>query len=366
MKPVIFKDKVKIRVTAGNGGNGAASFRREKYIEFGGPSGGDGGNGGSIFLLGDNDTNSLLDLYFQPLHRAEHGENGRNKDCHGHCGKDLIIKVPCGTVVRMADSEELVGEITEHGQRMLVAQGGRRGLGNLHFKSSTNRAPRRHTLGTEGEDKELTLELKLISQIGLVGYPNAGKSTLVSKLSNAHPKIASYPFTTLNPVIGTIDYPDFRKLRIADIPGIVEGAHEGVGLGHGFLRHIERTEFLVFVLDMAGTDNRDPVDDYRNLRKELKLYKADLDKRPFVIVANKMDQPVAETNLKAFIRKIKRTPLSMSAELEEGVAELKQLLYDHFFGAKKKKPAVRKKAASEPTAEPVAKKPAARKKAALV
>jgi GTP-binding protein len=332
MKAPVFKDKVRIRVTAGNGGNGSAAFRREKYIEFGGPSGGDGGNGGSVILLGDNDTNSLLDLYYQPLHRAEHGEPGRNKDRHGRCGRDLLIKVPCGTVVRDANTEEVLGEITEHGQRLLVAQGGKRGLGNLHYKTSTNRAPRKFTLGAEGEDRELTLELKIISQIGLVGYPNAGKSTLISKLTHAHPKVAAYPFTTLNPVIGTIDYPDFRKLRVADIPGLIEGAHAGVGLGHDFLRHIERTEFLVFVIDMGGVDGRDPVADYRSLLRELKLYQPGLEKRPSLIVANKMDLPAAEANLKDFIRRTRKQPLVMSAELEEGVAELKLALHQRFFG----------------------------------
>lgn len=360
MKAPVFKDKVRIHVFAGNGGNGSGAFRREKYIEFGGPSGGDGGNGGSVILVGDRDTNSLLDLYFNPIHKAEHGEPGRNKDRYGRCGKDLRVKVPCGTVVRDANTDEVLGEVIEHGQELLVAQGGRRGLGNIHFKSSKNRAPRKFTLGKEGEEKELWLELKIISQIGLVGYPNAGKSTLLSKLTHAHPKVAPYPFTTLNPIIGTIDYPDFRKLQVADIPGLIEGAHAGVGLGHDFLRHIERTEFLVFVIDMGGTDNRDPVDDYRALRKELKLYKADLDKRPFLIVANKMDLTASAENYRRFVAKTRKTPLKATAELEEGIDELKLALHAHFFGKKKaasRKPAAKAagKTAGKAKAKPKAK-----------
>jgi GTP-binding protein len=336
MKVPVFKDKVQIQVIAGNGGNGSAAFRREKFIPRGGPAGGDGGNGGSVWLVGDKDQNSLLDLYFNPIHRAEHGGHGKGKDMYGRNGRDLEILIPCGTIVRNEETGEVVGEVIDDGQRMLVAKGGGRGLGNLHYKSSTNRAPTKFTEGKPGETFRLVLELKIISQIGLVGYPNAGKSTILGKLTHAHPKVAPYPFTTLNPVIGTIEYPDYRKLRVADIPGLIEGAHSGAGLGHDFLRHIDRTEFLVYVLDMGGVDNRTPLADYRSLREELKLYNPEMPKRPCLIVANKMDLPDAAKNYAAFVRATRKKPLKMVAELEEGVEGLKQALYDQFFGKKKK------------------------------
>jgi len=327
-KSAKFVDQVTIQVAAGNGGNGVATFRREKYVAFGGPSGGDGGHGGSVFLEASHDVSSLLPLYYQPHQRAAHGGNGMGKDRYGKCGDDLIIPVPCGTVARTAEDGALLGEALRHGDRLQLAQGGRGGLGNLHFKSSTNRAPRECTPGTKGEQKTIRLELKLISDAGLVGYPNAGKSTLLAGLSDAHPKIAAYPFTTLNPIIGAVAYEDFTALKVADIPGLIDGAHEGVGLGHDFLRHIERTRLLVIVLDMAGVDGRKPLDDYRGLLRELELYNADLVARPRLLVANKMDLPAAKKNLAAFTRATKLKPLPAAAATGLGLAELKARLYD--------------------------------------
>ena len=328
MKGVTFVDRVRAQVFAGNGGDGCASFRREKYIPLGGPDGGDGGDGGSIYMRGSHDAGSLLDLYYQPLRRAEHGGNGRSKQCTGRNGEDVYIDVPCGTVVRDFETGELIGEVLEKHDVLLVARGGRGGMGNMKFTSSTNRAPREFTHGTPGEIKKLLVELKTVADIGLVGYPNAGKSTLLAAVSRARPKIAAYPFTTLHPSIGTIDFGDFSTLRMADIPGLIDGAHKGVGLGHDFLRHIERTKFLLFVIDMAGVDGRNPVEDYRNLKKELKLYSKELAQRPFMVVANKMDLPEAAPQLKDFIRRTKVRPLQLSAAAGTGIAELKQMLRD--------------------------------------
>lgn len=328
VKQSVFKDRVPVHVFAGNGGNGCCSFRREKFIPFGGPDGGDGGRGGSVYFEASRDVDSLVGLYFQPNQRAGHAGHGEGAQRTGEGGKDLIIKVPCGTEVRLLDSGEFVGEVIEHGQRLLVAKGGRGGKGNVHFKSSTYQAPRETTSGEEGEVKDLLCELKTIADIGLVGYPNAGKSTLLAAISNAHPKIAAYPFTTLNPLIGTVEYDDFTKIRVADIPGLIDGAHDGVGLGHDFLRHIERAHFLLFVIDMAGTDGRKPQDDFRNLRKELKLYQPALEHRPFLVIANKMDVEGAKKNLTAFKRSTKTRPVSIAAATGAGIPELKQMIYE--------------------------------------
>ena len=327
MKSPVFKDRVHVHVFAGDGGNGCCSFRREKFIDRGGPDGGDGGRGGSVILEASRDTDSLLTLYYQPNQRAEHGGHGRGSQQTGENGRDLVIKVPCGTEVHL-ESGEFLGEILEHGQQMIVAKGGRGGLGNLHFKSSTHQAPRETTDGGEGEVKDLRLELKTIADIGLVGYPNAGKSTLLSAISNARPKIAAYPFTTLNPLIGTVEFEDFTRIRVADIPGLIDGAHEGVGLGHDFLRHIERAHYLLFVIDMAGIDGRKPEADFKNLRKELKLYREDLALRPFLVIANKMDVAESAANLKRFKRSTGITPIAVAAATGEGVAELKKMLYE--------------------------------------
>jgi GTPase len=328
MKPIAFKDRVMAHVYAGNGGDGCASFRREKFEDRGGPDGGDGGHGGSVYLRASKDVDSLVALYFEPHQRAGHGGRGRGKQQTGENGRDRIIPVPCGTVARIEKSGEVLGEVVADGDTLLVAQGGKGGRGNMRFATSSHQAPHEFTPGTEGEVWKLILELKLVADVGLVGYPNAGKSTLLTAISHAHPKIAAYPFTTLNPIIGTLSFDDHTSMRIADIPGLIEGAHEGVGLGYDFLRHIERSSFLLFVLDMAGVDGRDPVKDYRNLRKELKLYNEDLLRRPALIVANKMDLPEAAANLRAFARATKQKPLQLSAASGQGIEDLKQALYE--------------------------------------
>lgn len=358
MKGIAFKDRVISYLYAGNGGDGCASFRREKYVPLGGPDGGDGGHGGSVFLRASKDVDSLVNLYYQPIQRAAHGGRGKGAQRTGENGADLHILVPCGTQVwdvpsikpgapsAAADFDadeaerggvfkvdrQFLGEVVRDGDLLLVAQGGHGGRGNIHYKSSTHQAPTEFTRGTEGETRTVILELKTVADIGLVGYPNAGKSTLLSVLTAAKPKIAPYPFTTLNPLIGTMMFEDFTSLRIADIPGLIDGAHAGVGLGHDFLRHIERTRFLIFMIDMAGSDGRRPADDYRNLRKELKLYSEDLEQRPFLVVANKMDLPGAPENLKSFRRSTKLKPVALSAATGDGVPELRQLLFDWHRG----------------------------------
>lgn len=331
MKAVTFKDRVQIHVSAGNGGDGCASFRREKFVPRGGPNGGDGGRGGDVYLTADKNADSLLDLYFRPHQRAEHGGRGRSKDCHGLNGADLFVKVPCGTVIRDLQEDRVVGELLADGDRVVVARGGAAGLGNSRFVSSINQAPTTCTEGEPGEVKKLGLELKIVADVGMVGYPNAGKSTLLSKLSDAHPKVAAYPFTTLNPIIGTVIYDDYQRLRVADIPGLIEGAHAGVGLGHDFLRHIERTTFLLFVIDMAGVDGRNPGEDYLNLRRELTCYREELGERPFRVVANKMDLPEAQTQLGRFKKDTGQTPIEISAEQNLGVDKVSQALHEYFF-----------------------------------
>ena len=331
MKATVFKDRVKIFVRAGNGGNGICSFRREKFVPKGGPDGGDGGQGGNVILRGNMDDDSLHPLYHHPHQRAENGGHGKGSDRTGKSGDDNIINVPCGTVVLDPDTEELITEILEHGQEFILAKGGRGGLGNTHFKSSITQAPTRCTPGTAGEEHAYRLELKLMADVGLVGYPSAGKSTLLTALTDAHPKVAAYPFTTLNPIIGTLIFENFNRIRIADIPGLIDGASEGVGLGHHFLRHIERSRFLLFVIDMAAVDGRDPVDDYKNLRKELEAYNPELADRPFLVLANKMDEADAAENLKKFKTKTRIDALPVSAGLGEGLERVKEILYRNFF-----------------------------------
>lgn len=331
MKATVFKDRVKIFVKAGNGGNGIVAFRREKFAPRGGPDGGDGGHGGSVILRGDLNADSLHPLYHHPHQKAENGGHGKGANQTGRCGVDNIQPVPCGTVVLDPDTEEFIAEITEDGQELVIAQGGRGGLGNIHFKSSVNQAPTQFTPGTPGEEKSYRLELKLMADVGLVGYPNAGKSTLLTALTDAHPKVAPYPFTTLNPILGTLIYENFNRIRVADIPGLIDGAAEGIGLGHHFLRHIERSRFLLFVLDMAGEDGRDPADDYRGLRRELEAYNPELADRPFLVLANKMDEPEAAKNLKNFKKETGLDVLPISAGLDEGIEQIKQILYGHFF-----------------------------------
>ena len=331
MKQVVFKDRVKLYVRAGNGGDGCASFRREKFIPKGGPDGGDGGNGGSVILRCDENEDSLLPLYYKPHQRAKHAQPGMSSQRHGRNGEDCVAKVPRGTVVIDDETGEFVGELLKEGDELVIAKGGKGGIGNIHFKSSTNQAPRQFTEGTKGEEKTFWLELKLVADVGLVGYPNAGKSTLLSHLTHAHPKIAPYPFTTINPIIGTLEYENFSRLRLADIPGLIDGAHDGVGLGHQFLRHIERSRFLLFVIDMAGTDDRNPTDDFIHLREELRLHREELSCTPYMVVANKMDTPGADELLKEFEARTGELIYPISAELGEGLEPLREHLYKHFF-----------------------------------
>jgi GTP-binding protein len=331
MKHVVFKDRVKLYVRAGNGGNGCVSFRREKFIPKGGPDGGDGGDGGSVILRCDANEDSLLPLYYQPHQRAKHAQHGMGSQCHGRNGADCIARIPVGTVITDAETGEFIGELIEDGRELVVAKGGKGGIGNIHFKSSTNQTPRQFTEGTPGEEKVLWLELKLVADVGLVGYPNAGKSTLLSRLTHAHPKIAPYPFTTINPIIGTLQYENYHRLRLADIPGLIDGAHEGVGLGHQFLRHIERAKFLLFVIDMAGTDQRNPADDFLHLREELRLHLEELSCTPYIVLANKMDASEAAAHIAEFKERTGEEVYEISAKEGTGLEPVKEYLYRHFF-----------------------------------
>lgn len=335
MKPIAFKDRVKIYVRAGNGGNGVVAFRREKHVPRGGPDGGDGGHGGSVILKGDPNQDSLLPLYFQPHQKARHGGDGAGNNRHGRNGKNNILPVPLGTVIKDPDTEEVIGEVIETDQELVIAKGGKGGLGNARFKSSINQLPNQQKDGVPGEERAYRLELKLMADVGLVGYPNAGKSTLLTALTDATPKVAAYPFTTINPIIGTLMFPNYSRLRIADIPGLIDGAAEGIGLGHHFLRHIEHSRFLIFVIDMAAEDGRNPAEDYTNLRSELNAYNPELADRPALVLANKMDEPGAEENLEAFKKETGLDPLPVSAGLGEGLDPIKEILYNNFFRQKK-------------------------------
>lgn len=323
MKFQKFVDRAPLYAKAGDGGNGACSFRREKFIPKGGPDGGDGGDGGSIILQASKDDNSLIRVFYSPHQKAESGGSGKGQQRHGRNGQDLIIRVPMGTQVYDAETEELLGDIIEDQEQFVVARGGKGGKGNVHWKSPTHQTPYEHTDGTPGEEKTLRLLLKISADVGLVGFPNAGKSSLITCMSKAHPKIGAYPFTTLNPIIGTMIFDDYTSLKVADIPGLIEGAHTGIGLGHEFLRHIERSSVLVYIIDMAGTDNREPHEDYVALRKELELYNNDLVKKKHVVVANKMDVDVAKEKLKIFIKKTGVKPLEISAKEQSGIEALR-------------------------------------------
>jgi GTP-binding protein len=321
----LFIDRVKIRVTAGNGGNGVTAFRREKFIARGGPSGGDGGKGGDIVLEAAEGYNTLLHLRYNPEHKAERGRHGEGSKRSGKAGEDKIVTVPVGTAVYDAETDQLVFDFTEDGQRFLVAEGGRGGFGNSHFKSSTNQAPRYHQDGGEGEYVELQLELKLLADVGLVGFPNAGKSTLISVISAAKPKIADYPFTTLEPNLGVVSVGDYRTLVVADIPGLIEGASEGAGLGHQFLRHVERTKMLLHLVDVSSTSGRDPVEDYEAINRELRNYDKELAERPQIVVATKMDILDEEErldNLKARAAQDGREFIEISSAAQLGTREL--------------------------------------------
>jgi GTPase len=388
----MFIDEIKIYAQAGHGGKGAVAFHREAYITKGGPSGGNGGRGGSVILQADHDLNNLIGQYYVPRLIAPGGEGGMGKGMDGHAGKDLIIKVPCGTLVwRLAstaapsleeDSEdedddageeagknpmfstgtsqrpvlrasagirgmevdlskddedeklsatspkgELVADLTQDGQQFVLCKGGRGGLGNRNFATAARQTPRFAQPGEPGDEGDFLLELRIVAEIGLVGYPNAGKSTLLTAISRARPKVAAYPFTTLHPQIGIVEYPDWKRLTVCDVPGLIEGAHNNIGLGHKFLRHIKRCKILVLLLDMAGTDGRKPWDDYKQLLSELELYDPTLLDKPRLVVANKMDEAVAEENLKQFKKKIKKVSLlPISAAFDQGMEKFRETI----------------------------------------
>ena len=326
MKSKSFIDQVEVLVRSGKGGDGSASFRREALVEFGGPDGGDGGRGGDVVFKASEHVNSLLTLYYDPKCIAQDGGAGKGQKMFGKRGKDLVVPVPLGTEVYEVETGLLVADITEPGQSVIVAKGGAGGYGNVHFKSSVNQAPTERTLGGEPEERRLRLELKTIADAGLLGFPNAGKSSIISKLSSATPKIASYPFTTLNPVVGTVIYDDYAKIRIADVPGIIEGAAKGVGLGLAFLKHLERSRVLIYMIDMAGTDNREPWEDYRILNKEITEYSEELASRPSIVVANKMDGENAFENLPRFVEETGIEPICVSCETGDGLDVFKEKL----------------------------------------
>jgi GTP-binding protein len=381
----MFVDEIRIYARAGHGGKGCIAFQREKYRPKGGPSGGNGGRGGEVILEADHDLNNLIAQYYQPRLLAEDGTMGLGKGMDGPAGKDLVVKVPCGTLVWRLPSEkdpgdasvaesgdepgvfrtsasrrpvirhssgaraveldlaregagasaglgdsskgELVADLTLHGQRHLLCKAGRGGLGNRNFATAAHQTPRFAQPGEPGEEGEFLLELRIMAEIGLVGYPNAGKSTLLTAISRARPKVAPYPFTTLHPQIGIVEYPDFFRLTVCDVPGLIDGAHQNAGLGHAFLRHIQRCKILVLLLDMAGTDGRAPWDDYHSLLKELELYNPDMLQKPRFVVANKMDEAVAEDNLKKFKRRVRKTPvLPMAAAFDQGTEKFKETI----------------------------------------
>src|SRR5437667_3325045 len=356
----MFVDRIKIFAQAGNGGCGCVSFRREKFVPKGGPDGGDGGRGGDVVLRANQHVDNLTGLFYEPIVKAKNGGHGMGKKMHGRSAPAKIVKVPVGTLVRRTEegkrptsnarrptpnagahdagsdqcaianpqSEiELVVDLTRDGQEFVLCCGGAGGKGNVHFKSSRNRAPREYTEGKQGEQGHFLLELRTIADAGLVGYPNAGKSTLLRKISAARPKVAAYPFTTLHPIVGVIEFPGYRRATIADIPGLIEGAHRGLGLGHEFLRHITRCRILVFVIDVAGSEGRNPVEDLRNLRREIDLYDPALSSRPWLVVANKMDLPYAKKNLEAVQERFPKTKIiPTSAAKGEGMDALKEAL----------------------------------------
>ncbi|MEJ7624914.1 MAG: GTPase ObgE [Pyrinomonadaceae bacterium] len=321
----MFLDRVKIRVKAGNGGDGVTAFRREKFIPRGGPSGGDGGVGGSVWMEATEGLNTLLHLRYNPEHKAERGRHGEGSNRSGKDGEDAVVKVPVGTQVHDPETNELLFDFTDAGQRYLAAKGGKGGWGNSHFATPTQRAPKYHYTGRPGGERELQLELKLIADIGLVGFPNAGKSTLISVISAAKPKIADYPFTTLEPNLGVVDMGDFRTLVVADIPGLIEGASEGAGLGDRFLRHVERTKLILHLVDVSSLSGRDPVSDYEIINRELANYDENLAHRPQIIVATKidaLDEPERLEQLKEQAKKDRKRLLAISSVTNTGVKEL--------------------------------------------
>ena len=347
----MFVDRVKVFAQAGKGGRGCVSFRREKFVPKGGPDGGDGGRGGNVILKADRHVDNLANLFYEPLIKAKNGGHGMGKKMSGRAGADKIVKVPVGTVVWPAKEEKHppstseqsaignrqsaipVTDLARDEQEFVLCCGGAGGKGNVHFKSSRNRAPRQYTEGEEGEQGHFLLELRTIADAGLVGYPNAGKSTLLRKISAARPKVAAYPFTTLHPIVGVIEFPGYRRATVADIPGLIEGAHRGVGLGHEFLRHITRCRVLIFVLDVAGSEGRNPIEDLQNLRQEIDLYDPSLSSRAWFVVANKMDLLGAKESLKALQERFpKLQVVPTSAAKGEGIDALKQALATRIAG----------------------------------
>ncbi|NOV04086.1 GTPase ObgE [Paenibacillus planticolens] len=296
----MFVDKAKVFVKGGDGGDGLVAFRREKYVPEGGPAGGDGGNGGDVIFRVDEGLRTLMDFRYQKHFKADRGEKGRNKSMHGANAEDMIVRIPPGTTVINDDTQEIIADLTRHGQEVVVAKGGRGGRGNTRFVTQRITAPEIAENGEEGVERWVVLEMKVMADVGLVGFPSVGKSTLLSVVSAAKPKIAAYHFTTLTPNLGVVDVGDGRSFVMADLPGLIEGAHEGVGLGHEFLRHVERTRVIVHVVDMSAADGRDPYQDFLMINEEIKLYNAKLEQRPQIVVANKMDMPESEDNLALF------------------------------------------------------------------
>ena len=333
-----FVDEATIEVIAGNGGNGCMSFRREKFIPFGGPNGGDGGRGGSVYAVGDRNLNTLIDFRYARRHAARNGENGRGSDQYGAAAEDIVLRMPMGTIISDTDSGDVIAELLVPDEKVLIAKGGDGGFGNLHFKSSTNRAPRQKTPGWPGEQRKVRLELRVLADVGLLGMPNAGKSTLISAVSNARPKVADYPFTTLHPNLGVVRVAPEQSFVIADIPGLIEGAAEGAGLGHQFLRHLQRTHLLLHVIDFAPFDESvDPVQQAKSIVAELKKYDATLHAKHRWIVLNKLDMlPVdlREQRVKDFVRRMRwKGPIfQISALTREGCDALIRAVYQHVAG----------------------------------
>jgi len=325
-----FLDQIKIYVKAGDGGPGSASFRREKFVEFGGPDGGDGGNGGSVVLIAAANLNTLIDFRFQQHFKAERGHNGMGKKKSGRNGKDLFLKVPVGTQVFEEDNNTLIEDLKQVGQKIIAAQGGKKGLGNVRFKSSINRAPRKKTEGAKGESFWIWLQLKVIADVGIIGMPNAGKSSLLSVLTKAKPKIANYPFTTLNPNLGVTNYSD-KEITLADIPGLIEGAHEGTGLGDKFLKHIERCKSLIHLIDIT---NEDILENYLKIRKELSKYSSNLLKKKEIIIFNKVDMindKEIKIKINNFKKKIKKNIYKISVVQNKGLINIKKLLVNNVY-----------------------------------
>ncbi|MDQ6622100.1 MAG: GTPase ObgE [Verrucomicrobiota bacterium] len=354
----MFVDRIKVFAQAGSGGRGCVSFRREKFVPKGGPDGGDGGKGGDIVLHADVHTDNLTNLFYEPIIKAKSGQHGQGKKMHGRGAPAKVVKVPVGTVIYRADApvprgddgtdateatdrtnrtddlSEPVGDLAEEGQELILCAGGKGGKGNVHFKSSRNRAPVQYTEGEAGEEGHFLLELRTIADAALVGYPNAGKSTLLGKVSAAHPKVAAYPFTTLRPAVGVVELDEYHRATIADIPGLIEGAHRNVGLGHDFLRHITRCRYLLFVVDVAGSEGRHPIEDLQSLRREVDLYDARLSKRPWCIIANKIDLPESSDNLAALRARFPEVKvIPISAADGKGLPELKRHLAAWFAEA---------------------------------